>query len=53
MHFNIFHQDLEEQLQTTWQELQKLQAHSAGLASQLSFKEREIAAKQEQLDKIR
>ncbi|KAM4749732.1 centlein isoform 2-T2 [Anableps anableps] len=45
--------DLEKELQYARQELPKLQAHSAGLAEQLSSKERELAAKQKQLNQIR
>ncbi|MED6238984.1 hypothetical protein ATANTOWER_000297 [Ataeniobius toweri] len=45
--------DLEKDLQNACQELSKLQAHRAGLAAQLSSKERELAANREQLDQIR
>ncbi|XP_047222141.1 centlein isoform X3 [Girardinichthys multiradiatus] len=45
--------DLEKDLQNACQELSKLQAHRAGLAAQLSSKERELAANREQLDQTR
>ncbi|XP_035993472.1 centlein [Fundulus heteroclitus] len=45
--------DLEKEVQNAWQELPKLQAHSAALAAQLSSKQTEFAAQQEQLHQIR
>ncbi|XP_041839801.1 centlein isoform X2 [Melanotaenia boesemani] len=44
---------LEEELHSACQDLSTLQRHSNNLAAQLSSKEREIATKEEQLDRLR
>ncbi|KAF3852534.1 hypothetical protein F7725_005889 [Dissostichus mawsoni] len=44
---------LEEQLHNAWQELSSSQSHSSSLTAQLSSKEREVAAKEGQLNQLR
>ncbi|XP_037830880.1 centlein isoform X2 [Kryptolebias marmoratus] len=44
--------DLEEKLHSAWQELSKFQGHCNSLAAQLSSKEKEVATKEEQLERL-
>ncbi|XP_034086132.1 centlein isoform X2 [Gymnodraco acuticeps] len=44
---------LEEQLHNAWQELSSSQSHSSSLTAQLSSKEKEVAAKEGQLNQLR
>ncbi|KAM6940335.1 centlein [Xenentodon cancila] len=44
--------DLEEELNNAWQELSTLQKHNSSLAAHLSSKERDVAAKEGQLDQL-
>ncbi|XP_037619857.1 centlein [Sebastes umbrosus] len=45
--------ELEEELHHAWQELSRLQSHSSSLSAQLSSTEREVAAKEGQLNQLR
>lgn len=49
----LLHQELEEELHNSWQQLSSLQSHSSSLADQLSSKEREMAAKEAQVNHLR
>ncbi|XP_068583819.1 centlein [Cebidichthys violaceus] len=45
--------ELEEELRNAWQELSSSQSHSSSLTTRLSSKEREVAAKEGQLNQLR
>lgn len=47
--FVLLHQQLEEELHNSWQQLSGLQSHCSDLEEQLSSKEKEAAATEAQL----
>lgn len=53
-HFaNSLHQELEEELHKSWQQLSSLQSHCYSLTDQLSSKQMEVAAKEAQVNQLR
>lgn len=50
--FVLLHQQLEAELHESWEQLSSLQSHCIALEDQLSFKEKEAAAKDGQLRQL-